>query len=427
MALQVVQALFLKWCETPQQSRLQALITRDNILTSESFEQSSKELISFATISIFSGQPVVANRLLEKVFQVPGFTTSPEEQLIFELFWHSFTGRPANTPWNAWDKLPMNGPNRPRSATFPLHVYFILANYLGHREKAREILRSESQQHQFDFPAFLNVPEVYKFMATSIEDPLAKILDESVIRETETILHAALDARMKSGWKRPLHDISMTELLRRFSEAAFFVHQDEYMENDIQSSKDILCSPLTLNEIEDIEIKLGSLPTDIKEIALVADGFHGGWDFAGGWPGIQRLHKDCAAEYETFLGYDPPPVQETQTIYRLDGSTYEVTVNVIRSSTREECLKRGWGDVLVGERGRECEEFVHVLCPPSVWEKYQESKGIRVKQGEYAYVSYDHLTEGGEEVYGSVRAWIAAETLDLERYVAVGIRAERLE
>lgn len=73
-----------------------------------------------------------------------------------------------------------------------------------------------------------------------------------------------------------MHDVPVSELLRLFSEAAFFVHRDEHNQKGINSSEEILCDPLSEIEIAEIEQKLGPLPPNVKEMAIIAGGFHGG-------------------------------------------------------------------------------------------------------------------------------------------------------
>lgn len=70
----------------------------------------------------------------------------------------------------------------------------------------------------------------------------------------------------------------------------------------------------------------------------------------------------------------------------------------------------------------ECDEFEHIICPPSTWKKLQEAMGKRVeKEGEYTYTYLTNWT-GSDWNYPSVRALIAELTVDLEGYVAIGRR-----
>ncbi|KAE8444644.1 hypothetical protein EG329_014392 [Mollisiaceae sp. DMI_Dod_QoI] len=487
----------------------QILKTRDTILTSENFSHTSKELISFVVAFFLAGKPETANRLLEKLFQITDFSASEDEQLIFELFWNSFPGRPTNTPWSKWDETRLNeakqrvDPESPKfyegwtntsvfetilkitigpdydahqwrisqdpwvhaisarvlcrlkdgspptreklqeafeavdkmfaqiavkdpdpllGPMFPLHIFFAMAVYLDHQEKARKILQKATKQNEFEIHDLLNIPALYEILAASMDDPPIKLFDETETKEAEEFLCAALQTRAEKGRRPPLHDVPMAEVLRRFSEAAFFVHRDEYLRNEINTPEQILYPPLTPEEIEKFEQTLGPLPADIKEMALIADGFCGGWHFAGGgWPGIQGLQRTSAHNYEVYLGYQPKPEKRIDTRTRNDGTTYQVTVNVFSYVEKEP--KRNWGDIYVGSARRECDDFEHILCPPSVWKKYQEHKGKDVKEGEYAYLHFAHWTGGGE-VAASVREWIAEMTMDLERAVTIGFRAE---
>jgi hypothetical protein len=80
-----------------------------------------KNILSFAVVLILDSKPDTTNRILEKLFQIPEFSASNEEQLILELFWNAFSGRPTNTPWCGWDKSRLDEAKQsvdPESAKF---------------------------------------------------------------------------------------------------------------------------------------------------------------------------------------------------------------------------------------------------------------------------------------------------------------------
>jgi hypothetical protein len=133
-----------------------------------------------------------------------------------------------------------------------------------------------SEQSESDFYNFVDVPAMYELLSASIDDPPITILSRTQLEETGNILCTALDTRSENGWRRPLCDLPVTELLSRFTKVAFFVHRDEYIHNDINSPENILSMPITADKVAKIEIKPGPLPTDVKEIALIADDFCGG-------------------------------------------------------------------------------------------------------------------------------------------------------
>lgn len=459
-------------------------------------------------MSVFHCQHQIANRVLEKLFKVPDFSASEDEKLILELIWQSFSGRPKNTPWAAWDntqlieatkkfdprvamfyeswtrvdwiekmlgvtigpdydahqwkdsqdpwahaisarvlcqpmegklpnresleeafaavdklftQLPLRGENMPHSHIFSPKIYFILASHLGHSAKALEILQISGQRNGSELHTLVEVPVTYEILAESNADPPIDILSLAQLEEISNVLCMAIDTRVEHGWRKPLHDLSAAELLSRFTNAAFFVHRDEYVKNDIHKPEDILYMPITAERIAEIETELGPLPTDVKEIALIGDGFCGGWHFAGGgWPGIENLETTSAADYEVYLDIEPEPQRRVETRTRPDGITYEVVV-MFREYGGNNSRYVDRGDVLVGRPDMECDLFEHVLCPPSVWAKYQAIKGIQVKDGDYAYLYYATWTAGGK-IYSSVREWIASMTIELERKVAVGER-----
>lgn len=145
--------------------------------------------------------------------------------------------------------LPLRGPNMPHGHIFSWRVYFILGLYLDHTEKARHILHLASQWEEFDLHHFLDVPALHEMLAASTDAPPIHILDDAELKEVEVQILAALTTRVEQGRRGPLHDFSMSELMLRFSEAALFVHRDEYPKNNINSSQEILCAPITEAEI----------------------------------------------------------------------------------------------------------------------------------------------------------------------------------
>lgn len=294
-------------------------------------------------------------------------------------------------------QLSPRGKNMPHSHIFPLNIYFIMANYLGHSEKARVILQIASQKTGSELYNFVDVPTAYELLKVlaTIDEPAINILSLAQLEEMGNTLRAALDTRAEYGWRKPLSVLPVAELLSRFTKAAFFVYRDEYIQNNINTPEDILYMPITAERISELETKLGPLPADIKEIALIADGFCGGWHFAGGgWPGIENLSKVSSIDYETYLGYQPEPERRVETKTRPDGSPYQAIMNVHKYGVQSEYEERGWGNILVGTPDKECNLFEHVLCPPSVWAKYQAHKGIQVSNGEYAYLYFATWTGG---------------------------------
>jgi hypothetical protein len=255
-----------------------------------------------------------------------------------------------------------------------------------------------SQKDEFDIHNFLNIPALYEILSSSTNDPPSHILDEDQTKNAEEVLCAALNTRLSSGRKLPLHDISMAELLQRFSTAAFFVHRDEYLKNDIDSPEKILMAPLTPEEIRKIEEELGPLPEDVKEMALIADGFYCGWHFAGGgWPGIGSLFKDNTEDYGIYLGYIPEPEKRVETRTREDGTEYKITVNMIAFGGKKKEAHPKFGDCYVSAGAlEENDNFMHILCPAAVWKEIQAKMGKTVKDGEYAYVNYMNWGGGGD-------------------------------
>lgn len=317
--------------------------------------------------------------------------------------------------------LPLNAANMPHGDAFPVKVYFMYAVYLGYQEKVRDILKMAVKQSNQDWVReLLDVPAFYETLAATDNPPVK--LDDAEVKGAEEMISIALTSRAEQGRKFPLQDIPIAELLRRSSEAAFFVHHEEYLENGIEESQKVLCPPLTEDDIAEVEQTLGApLPPDLKEMVLIADGFHGGCYFAGGgWAGIKRSWKGSAEDYERFLGYFPEPEVRTETKTKEDESTYTMQVQVY-SVTADGSGNR-WGDVWVTDGAVECDDLEHVLCPPPTWKKLQEAKGKSVKEGGYSHVYFANWTGGGDEIYPSVRALIGELTLELEADVAIGRR-----
>jgi len=480
---------------------------RDDILTGRNFVQYSyKDVLGFAIVLILSCKPDAANRVLEKLFQISDISFSSEEQMMLELFWNSFPGRPSNTPWEVWPKarinetkrvcdpkgiefygkwtrtdwiaetlkidiredydphqwkdsqdvwtlaictrilcqpkdgkvpsqeivreafeavdkllttLPLRGPHMPHSHVFETRIYFMLALYLGHVQKARETMNSACQLLHLDIHHFLDIPALYEMLAQSMDDPPIQFEEEEMNGVVEELC-GALTTRAEQGREELLYDISMAELLRRFSQAAFFVHEQDYRKNGIETPEKVLLAPISAERIAKIEEELGPLPPDVKEMALIADGFYGGWHFAGGgWAGISNLCTMPAEGYEICFGYEPEPERRVETRTREDGTTYEVTMNIIAITA--EGSGNDWGDVYQGNGASECDDYEHILCPHETWKKMQASKGEEVKVGEYAFLYFAHWTDGGD-IMASVRAWIAGMTMELERDVAAGIK-----
>ncbi|KFY02163.1 hypothetical protein V490_00593 [Pseudogymnoascus sp. VKM F-3557] len=303
---------------------------------------------------------------------------------------------------------------------YTVRVYFVLALYFDHREKARDLMRivmkTDGQPH---VGHLLDSPALYEFLAEN-DDLLIKSNDDAEMERAKHVISVALNSRAEQGIKLPLHDVPISELLRRFSEAVFFTNNKDYLENGINKPEKILRPPLTEEEVAEVEEKLGEpLPPDLKELVLVADGFKGGWHFAGGgWGGIKNSWKERASDHEIYLGYMPEPQLRTEMATRDDGSAYPVTTfthNItVQGSTND------WGDVWGSDGVMENDGFLHLICPPTTWKKIQAAMGNEIEDGVYAYLNYAAWSGGGK-IYPSVRAMIAELTMKSERLAAVGL------
>jgi hypothetical protein len=305
------------------------------------------------------------------------------------------------------------------SDTYTVRTYFLLTLYFGHREKARDLLNIiMNTDRKPRLGDLIDVPEFCEILAAD-DDLLVKQNDDAKIDNAHLVISVALNSRAERRMKTPLHDIPIAELLRRFSEAAFFTDNKEYLENGIDKAEKVLRPALTGEEVAEVEEKLGEpLPPDLKELVLIADGFYGGWTLAGGgWSGIKKSWKEPSSDHEMYLGFEAQLDRETRTETREDGTTHEVT------STTYNVLVQGsendWGDVWATCGATENDSFQHIICPPTTWKKLQTSMGNEVEDGAYAYLYYSPETDD-VEIYPSMRASIAAMTVECERFAAVG-------
>jgi hypothetical protein len=216
----------------------------------------------------------------------------------------------------------------------------------------------------------------------------------------------------QSATRESLDDLGWPELLRRFSEAAFKVHAEEYeeMEDPPEKPSDILLPPIAAKKLAEVEYNLGTLPPDLKEMVLVANGFKGGAHFAGGgFAGIDKFEKEPAGDHEIYLGVEPVHTETQTTRTDPDGTTRVVTVRQISIPGSETGIN--WGPVWVGNGTVENDGFYHIICPPKTWKKI---KGGDVKPGEYRVLNYAHWTAGPHDEGSSMRDWIVTMTKELE-------------
>ncbi|KAH8800907.1 hypothetical protein F5884DRAFT_809354 [Xylogone sp. PMI_703] len=222
--------------------------------------------------------------------------------------------------------------------------------------------------------------------------------------------------------KEELQSIGIAELLRRFSEAAFFVHEAEYRKNGIESPEQVLRPPLTAEELAHKEEELGPLPDDVKEISLIADGFYGGWHFAaGGWGGVAGLWKEAANAHEIYLGYLPKPTKR-RIEARAGADKITRDVSVVSIGISPSGSRIDWGSVYVGCGSTENDNYIHVLCPAPVWKKIQNAMGREVGDEEYAVKQYANWNVG-MVLMPSMTAWIVNLTANLEALVATNTKA----
>jgi len=315
----------------------------------------------------------------------------------------------------------------PHCHIFPLKVYFLLAIQLRENEKARSILELAMTRAEFGLDGLLEIPATYEILA--LADGRATFANQPVSTENLAFARAcvtkALASRKEHGPQELFPGVPWPDLLRRFSEAAFELHAEEYA--DVEShynesivspekASDILLPPISQERIAEIEAKLGPLPQDLKEMALVANGFLGSWHlFGGGFAGIDKLEFEHPSEYETYLGVELPFEEVRETVTNADGTTRTV-IKRITSIGLSSSSGKDWGPVYSSYGAVENDNFNHLICPPATWKMIREAQGKQVIDGEYRVCYYANWTGGtGECEWRSMRHWVASMTAGMER------------
>lgn len=122
--------------------------------------------------------------------------------------------------------LPPRDASSLHNHTFEMRLYFILALYLSETERARDVLKI-ADKSELDTYQFMDVSQFYEALSASINNP-------------------PIQSSMRESW------IALNHQLKSCT---------------IQSRQ---------KTVAEVEAKLGFLPTDVKETALIADGFLGG-------------------------------------------------------------------------------------------------------------------------------------------------------
>ncbi|KAK4234023.1 hypothetical protein C8A03DRAFT_47555 [Achaetomium macrosporum] len=307
-------------------------------------------------------------------------------------------------------QLPKRGNGMPHCHIFHMKVYFALAVGLGERQKARDIFALACTVAEWCPDELLPIPALYEVYFggddddTSTPSKTEPLITEPAASTTIDILTSALAQRKQNGQQDPLHGIPWPELLRRFSEAAFQVHRDEYAETDDppQQASDILLPPITPEELAEVEQPLPD--------GLIANGFKGAWHFmGGGFPGVDKLCAAPSGEYGIYFDVMPEP----KTVVTSTGvaRVYEIEVGPSTKGADHDA-----GPVWVGYGAVENNSFEHVVCPPETWRKLA-AKGVMEEfgEGEYRVIHFAYWEGGGHKQYKSMRNWIASETDKMER------------
>lgn len=294
--------------------------------------------------------------------------------------------------------LPEGGRGGPRSfgKNIPTPVYFTLAAGLGKLVpgKASEIFVLANKEGTL--PDLIRIPALYKVFLGEHHSGESLVNGAKASAAANTITRA-LKERMAKGPQQPLHDVGWADLLRRFSEAAFKVHAEEYdeLEDPPASASDILLPPITVQKLAEVEQRLGPLPADMKEMVQIANGFKGGIHaFGGGFAGVDKLHpKECGNLDEHYW------LRED-----LDGRT--------PSKAAEEA------PMWIGEGAVDNDEFEHYIYPPSTW-SLLVGDGYGDGSGDYQVVYTANWMPYEKKGGNSMRDWIASETVNMEMQLAM--------
>lgn len=306
------------------------------------------------------------------------------------------TDTAVNETFEVVDKLFLTLPKRrnpqdeseewPHSHIFPVKIYFILAVRIGTLEQAQTILELAMTKFEFSLHELLEFPGTYDvYHHPDIKaSKYPRLISNEDMDFVRTTLSDTLKQRKQKGQEQPLDGVEWPELLRRLSEAAFKVYDEEYAESDEhpQRPADILFPPISVARIDEIEAKLGPLPQDLKAMALIANGFTGAWHFAGGgFPGLQHLRLEDPSEYEHYLSTEPIHEVIQETITMLDGVTRTVTKHIVNVYGDGRSSGTDWGPVYAAYGTVENDGYNHLICPPETWKKIQEAQGRTVKDG----------------------------------------------
>ncbi|KAM5510120.1 hypothetical protein FOXYSP1_10220 [Fusarium oxysporum f. sp. phaseoli] len=201
----------------------------------------------------------------------------------------------------------------------------------------------------------------------------------------------ALKVRAQNGrqWSLAPERVGWQELLDRLAKAAWIVNRKEYQELGLTCAEDILYSPATEEEISEAEAKVGELPSDLKDMVRVANGFQGGWHFLkGGINGLDNidLADDDVENCMWFLG-------------DLDQDIYSKVIALSPAT--------------------ECDGFMHLMISPAYWQNSESSDGENFDDGEYPYWQWASW-QAGESCWHSFREWVASEVEHLEMMVKKG-------
>ena len=197
-----------------------------------------------------------------------------------------------------------------------------------------------------------------------------------------------------------LLEMPWRELLRRFSEAAFATHRDEYLAlpNPPKEARDILLPPISPPLLAEVEGRLGPLPPDLRAMVVVANGFRGLWHtFGGGFPPLEKFEVDvCDENWLSFMGdalghKEPREEGKSASIWIAFGGT------------------------------EESDDYTHIICPAETWRKLVGDGHDTA--GEYRITHTAHWDSDGDG-YKGMREWLAGETLRMEDLIAKRERGE---
>lgn len=292
----------------------------------------------------------------------------------------------------------------------PDHIYLPFLLGLGLRDRAWDVFRNGQDQHWHRLPALYEI--------CLREGRYLPYLERDDAKSAVDKIAAALISRKENGRfdpLQPLLDLEWSELLRRFSEAAFACHATAYsrLRDPPQKASDILLPPITPELLAEVQHRLGPLPSDLRDMVQIANGFRGPlYRLGRGFPGVDKFEIEACDSWQSHF---------------LTDEDYGLDQGRLLPQASNEVLK---APVWIAYIGKGVETaYQHLICPPDTWRKLAGDE--HAEDGEYRVqceIAWNHRHDVPEgDAFRGVRHWIASETSNMERRLERRERGERNE